>query len=661
MNCLHCNALWHGNPSITLHACPLCHLRNKVKKEDASDMDELLAQARDGDGTAQLILANFYKNGINTPVHYQKSAHWYYKAAKQGLSMAQLAYGIALEQGRGVEKNPSLAVQYYKAAVKQDEPEAFTMLGRCYHQGNGVAEDFQKALAYYEEGYQLGSVSSGVALALTHIDGKFRKKDYDFAFELLDTLEIPPSNPSHLYYLGLCHCEGYGTEKDMETGISYMEQAAEQNLPTAQLYLAHHYLNSNPEQAVSLFITLSLGGNAAAQYQLAQCYESGIGTAKNRDKMYFWFSESSENGHLGATVRLATMYDKAKNYQRAFPLYQKASALGHSHSQCRLGQYYLSPPFSDLTPSPKDAFLWLEKSVQAGYAPALYHLATCFQHGYGTAVNLSRSLALYQQSAEKHDPRSQLAFASCYEHGIGMPSNHHLAFFWYEQAALHPHPSGQFHLARCYQKGIGTAVDTKEALYWYRQSAFSNDAEGMYGLARSYHLGIGTPIRLEKAVHWYEQAALLLLPSALFQLALCHFEGVGTEQNYNVAFSLFSNSVLSTHKNALYYQGRCYQLGLGTSPQWRKAIESYQKSEELGNLWARKALRDCRTLSTRFHTLKERAVLENDPIVDFQVGTCLLYGEGTQQDKEEAFFWLEKSASEGHLGAKDLLASQKEQ
>jgi len=75
--------------------------------------------------------------------------YWYRLAARLGDYMAAYNLGQCYEVGRGVPKDPRMAVSWWKKAASSDYPKAFTCLAAAYYNGNGVRRDVRAALRLY--------------------------------------------------------------------------------------------------------------------------------------------------------------------------------------------------------------------------------------------------------------------------------------------------------------------------------------------------------------------------------------------------------------------------------------------------------------------------------------------------------------------------------
>lgn len=99
--------------------------------------DSLRAAAEQGDSNAQYKLGNEYFYGTESrKVNYELAAYWYRKAAVGGSGAAQLNYGICLEHGFGVDRDPKNASLFYLFAANKGIPEAEYNLALLYLYGS---------------------------------------------------------------------------------------------------------------------------------------------------------------------------------------------------------------------------------------------------------------------------------------------------------------------------------------------------------------------------------------------------------------------------------------------------------------------------------------------------------------------------------------------
>lgn len=146
--------------------------------------------------------------------------------------------------------------------------------------------------------------------------------------------------------IGLQYENGLGVPKNSEVAYGWYRTAAEKGLVTAMFNLGHLlYLGDgvpqNYEEAASWFKKASDAGNAAAKLYLGIMYENGYGVKPDFHEALWMYREGAEAGNSNAMYCLALCY-----------LY---GDLG-------------------ITPSRKQAIVWLKKAAEKGNSSALEKL-----------------------------------------------------------------------------------------------------------------------------------------------------------------------------------------------------------------------------------------------------------------------------------------------
>ncbi len=115
-----------------------------------SDMERLLAAAREGDADAQ------FRIGRKVLLDHSRGAEgadeavaWLRKAADQGHPGAMLQLGKLYRSGIGLTQNYALAAQWIQAAAGAGHDESMVELGRLYRSGIGVERDPIQAYIWF--------------------------------------------------------------------------------------------------------------------------------------------------------------------------------------------------------------------------------------------------------------------------------------------------------------------------------------------------------------------------------------------------------------------------------------------------------------------------------------------------------------------------------
>jgi len=85
-------------------------------------------------------------------------------------------------------------------------------------------------------------------------------------------------------------------------------------------------------------------GNAAAQYNLGNIYERGLGVPEDDATAVKWYRKAAEQGDADAQYNLGVMYDKGlgvpQDYATALKWYTTAAEQGKAQAQSNLGVMY---------------------------------------------------------------------------------------------------------------------------------------------------------------------------------------------------------------------------------------------------------------------------------------------------------------------------------
>ena len=90
-----------------------------------------------------------------SPQNYEAAAHWFERAAKQGLAPAQFRLGGLYEKGLGVKKDLAAARHLYTAAADKGNAKAMHNLAVLYAEGIDGKPDYRTAAAMVPQGRRL--------------------------------------------------------------------------------------------------------------------------------------------------------------------------------------------------------------------------------------------------------------------------------------------------------------------------------------------------------------------------------------------------------------------------------------------------------------------------------------------------------------------------
>lgn len=119
---------------------------------DYESVNSMISAAYGGEAKAQYLLATSYLNGTNgLGKDLFEASLWFKKSAESQYVPSQYEYAISLLEGRGILKNPSLAIHWLTLAATENYAEAQLRLGLCFETGIGVTQDIEKAKEWYHK------------------------------------------------------------------------------------------------------------------------------------------------------------------------------------------------------------------------------------------------------------------------------------------------------------------------------------------------------------------------------------------------------------------------------------------------------------------------------------------------------------------------------
>ena len=191
-------------------------------------------------------------------------------AAKANILEAQALLGQILLDGRGIERDPALAVTWFKIAASRGHAMALNMLGRCHEHGWGCEADAHHAAGYYRQAAGLkldwGLYNYGNLLAT----GRGVPADNRQAFECY-RMAAEMGHAKSMNLLGRYLEDGIGCQRDAKAAVEWFRRSAE-------------------------------GGDFRGQFSYAGVLAAG----GNLEAAIHWFRAAKQHGNLNF-LRAATM------------------------------------------------------------------------------------------------------------------------------------------------------------------------------------------------------------------------------------------------------------------------------------------------------------------------------------------------------------------
>lgn len=225
---------------------------------DALQRWQEAAQAGDGEAALYIGLMNDLGRGVVQDA--REARRWYERAAERGNAVAMFNVGVLYDAGTGVARDRLRAAAWYRQAADLGMPRAAYALGLMYAGGEGVAADRDQAIRYFRQ-----ALAGGVTAAR-----------------------------AHLAALGVASPGATAPGGGRDAALAAFDRAQElllQRTPQAA------------KEAASLLRQGAEKGDLLAAYNLAYCYDKGVGLPADWRLAYVWYGRAARSP--GETVRTA--------------------------------------------------------------------------------------------------------------------------------------------------------------------------------------------------------------------------------------------------------------------------------------------------------------------------------------------------------------------
>jgi localization factor PodJL len=146
-------------------------------------------------------------------------------------------------------------------------------------------------------------------------------------------------------------------------------------------------------------------GDPAAEYEIAQRYAEGRGTAQSFTEAAAWFERAAKQGSVPAQFRLGGLYEKglgvAKDLNAARRLYLTAAEAGNAKAMHNLAVLYAEG--IDGKPDYATAAKWFRKGADHGLPDSQYNLGVLYARGIGVEANLGEAYKWFALAAHDGD------------------------------------------------------------------------------------------------------------------------------------------------------------------------------------------------------------------------------------------------------------------
>jgi TPR repeat protein len=131
-----------GHPQAQFNYAEIIAKKNSSHKAYAAALPYYIGAATSGIAEAQYVLALIYAEGLGVPQpDLTKAREWMGKAAVEGLTVAQLEFGIWLVNGTGGKAEPKIGAQWLLRAATKGNVVAQNRIAKLYFAGLGIEKN----------------------------------------------------------------------------------------------------------------------------------------------------------------------------------------------------------------------------------------------------------------------------------------------------------------------------------------------------------------------------------------------------------------------------------------------------------------------------------------------------------------------------------------
>ena len=389
--------------------------RNASLASNNLSVENLKAQASQGDSNAQYQLGLLYQTGNGVEENIYQAIHWLTRAANANHVQAQYALAMLYRENASKPGDEQRAVNWYRRAAQAGNADAQYSLGLLYANGDMVTQDAELAKKWFRLSAEQGNMAAKIALMASE----------------------NPSNSAE------------------ETSL-----AEANNTATPAV--------AEPEEApIEIAMETPLEIKAAPASEITTPSETHFANTTSNTVAKAAAEEPQEQIRVASvTAPTPRPIEKKEETQKAEP--QQANQNKHSASPSTVEQ---TTSLHDIDDADIDVAS-IKRGAMAGDAESQLLLGSLYEDGRaGMPQDYKMAAKWYRKSADQGFAQAQYNLALLYEDGKGMEQDYYEAAQWYKRAANNGFAEAQNNLGVLYILGKGVIKDRNRAELMFRRSA----------------------------------------------------------------------------------------------------------------------------------------------------------------------------------------------
>ena len=238
-----------------------------------------------------------------------------------------------------------------------------------------------------------------------------------------------------LYFLGL------GVERSSDKALKLLTSSIDKEHGPSILALAQFKETDAPQESIRLYEQAANQGQTLAWIRLGNIAENGeLGMRANSKRAFYYFQLASQNGNRYGDFQMARCFENgigvSPNSIEATRHYRKAALGGVRNANSVMAQRYLGGQGVEL--DPVAATGWMMRGAKLGSAEAMVQLGKEYESGLNLARDLNQAGQLYSAAAKTGDPEGNYRLALLYLNGIGTKADPVRAYVLLHEAQAIP-------------------------------------------------------------------------------------------------------------------------------------------------------------------------------------------------------------------------------
>lgn len=333
---------------------------------------------------------------------------------------------------------------------------------------------------------------------------------------------------NELRHKGISLIDAKEFQRAFELFIQYPDE------PLAQFHLGEIFFNDDSEedhleQSFEWYKKSAFGGYKHSLFNLARCYEIGVGTDEDLEKARYWYLKFAEEDEPAGLHSLGRIYSRGidgkpdlvqayrwfylahnmAGYENFFEHLKQTKMLMTEQEQERA--LSLADDWIDERYKVQTKGLWrdIEKLM---HSIDDFELFLCKGRDSFTRQLGLTGLRLVQQGEveqaktlfmrHSNEPLGQYLLGYVFSKEP-CEANLTKAFEWFLKSAKADCPLAFFNVGLCYSEGLGVKQDANEAVSWYRKGAELGDSYAQFNLGQMLARRVEVPRDYIEAYKWF--------------------------------------------------------------------------------------------------------------------------------------------------------------